>query len=249
MEEVEFDTDLDIAAKVADLSWKKFREHKITAIFPLLSSILNLSLIYLILIVFETDFYLGVILLYFVMNFIVIFLNSSLVAYIKIEHEGDKPTIFKGMKFALRKIDKILWWSFYQATVGYFFGLLSSNKVLKWFVFAAEIAWALVTYFVVPILIIEDKTVSEAITGSKNFIKKYWSDGLRGEFILSIGFGIILFLILVTFFGVIYAGYYYYAKYVFVGGLLISILLIIVNSALLQIYNTSLYLYIREKNT
>ena len=57
------------------------------------------------------------------------------------------------------------------------FPIISLNKFLKIFAITAEITWTFVTYFVVPIIIIEEKSVNAAIKESKEIIKNYWMQG------------------------------------------------------------------------
>jgi hypothetical protein len=212
----------------------------------MLSITLNLILFYLILIVSETNFYLGVIIVYYAINFIGIFFNSVLVAYIKIGNEGLKPTLSGSFKVALGKIDKIIYWSLFQATVGYILAILESNKFLRVFVIIAEVAWAFVTYFVVPIIILEDLSVTQAVANSKKLIKNYWTEGLKGEFFLSIFFLIIFLTLLIVFIWAANSGYQVTAKNIFIFGAVVLFISLIINSALIQIYHTFLYLYLKD---
>lgn len=241
------DNGKSIAGKISNNTWNFLKANKILLIIPFLSIMFNLILIYIILILSETNFYLGIVILYFLINFTGIFFNSVIVAYIKLYTEGEFRSFWKSINIALSNIDKIIYWSLYQSVVGYIIATLESIKFLKIFVIGAEITWAIVTYFVVPIIIIEDIPVGDAVAKSKNLIKNYWKEGLKGEFILS-SFSFITFLVLIVIFvWVKNSSFQYASNYVAIFGAAILFISIIINSALIQIYNTNLYIFLKRK--
>ncbi len=121
--------------------------------------------------------------LFYVCNyFVVVFFNASLIAAVHLRLTGNDPTLMDGMRGAWAQKNELFAWTLLAATVGLL--LHSMQKRAKgWtslLVGVAGVAWNLVTYFVVPILVIEGKGPIEAIKESATTLKRTWGEELVG---------------------------------------------------------------------
>ena len=106
----------------------------------------------------------------------------------------------------------------------------------------AGAAWSLATFFVVPVLVLEDKSIKDSFTQSVSVFKKTWGETITG----GVSFGIAAFAAWATLIAV--TGLLAYvigvaAVAVFLAG---AILLGIFFSALQGVYVASLYRYATE---
>lgn len=128
---------------------------------------------------------------YFVTYFVVIFFNSALVhCAVKILN-GESTNISDGLQFAVSRMNKILMWTGIAATVGLLLRVLQSNDKIGQI--AAAIlgtGWSILTFFVVPVLLYEDKNAFQAIKQSGSIMRQKWGESLGANF----GFGLINFL-------------------------------------------------------
>jgi Family of unknown function (DUF6159) len=140
---------------------------------------------------------------YWVTSFIVIFFNAALVFCALEAFAGRKPTVSGGIAAAAGRLPQILVWSLIAATVG--LALNALQKALRekaGFLGSLlggllSMAWVIVTYFVVPVLVVDRVGPIEAIKRSGAILKRTWGESLAGEG----GLGIISFLLMLPAFG------------------------------------------------
>jgi hypothetical protein len=162
-------------------------------ILPLLfSGLVSLTVTPLLLVVL-------VFLFYFVSYFIVIFFNTGLIACAYIRLQGGNPTISDGFRSATGHLGQILAWALISATVGLVLSSIRNRGGLAGSLVSGLLgaAWSLVTFFVIPVMIFEEKGTIEAIGESWQLFKKTWGENIVG----SVGLGIVLipvFLMLIV---------------------------------------------------
>lgn len=142
----------------------------------------------------------GLIFLYYLINFfIIVFFNSALIyCAVKILN-GEETSLGDGMSFAFSKIDKILAWSVLSATVGTLLQLLqNAGKIGEIVASLIGIAWSIMTFFVVPVLIYEDKGVIESVKESGRLMKQKWGESLAAN----VSFGLFHLLGILVAFGI-----------------------------------------------
>lgn len=128
---------------------------------------------------------------YFVTYFVIIFFNSALVHCSVQVLNGKQTSLSEGLEFATAKLDKILAWTSIAATVGLFLKILQSNEKVGQI--AATIigaGWSILTFFVVPVILYEDKDVIGSIKKSGGIMREKWGESLGANF----GFGFINFI-------------------------------------------------------
>jgi hypothetical protein len=193
----------------------------------------------------ELFFYGALFAFYLVSYFVVIFFNTALISCVNARLQGRDMSVGEGLSNALQHFTSILGWALLSATVGIVLHLLRERGGVIG-QFASAIvggAWGLVTFFVVPVLVLEDKGVFDAIRESASLIRKTW-----GETIIGSGSIVLVFLIIgiVGFFGVI-ATLLLGSMMVFGIALALFIALVIilavVAAAMKGIFVTALYTY------
>lgn len=127
--------------------------------------------------------YIVLFLFYFANYFVVVFFNSALVSCAIMRFRGGQPTIGDGLRFAMTRLPQIVGWALLSATVGFILQLVESKseKVGQIVSGLLGMAWSIVTYLVVPILVVEKANPIEAIKRSTALLKKTWGEALTAE--------------------------------------------------------------------
>ena len=136
----------------------------------------------------------GTLFLWYYLNvFVVVFFNSALVACADIRLSGGDPTVSDGLRVAAQRFDRIAGWAFVAATVGVLLRALVNRQGLLVRLLGAglSVGWALVTYLIVPVIVVEDVGVVEAIERSAALFRKHWGEQVAGSF----GFGVLNLLL------------------------------------------------------
>ncbi len=189
---------------------------------------------------------------YYVVNyFVIIFFNSALVACAIIRFKGGNPTLGDGLSAATARFPQILGWALVAATVGLILRAIESRSETIGRIVAGVIgmAWTAVTYFVVPVIVVEKTGPIGAIKRSTAVLKKTWGEALTANF----GIGIITFFVSLLAFvpivlgiAALVAGNVVLGIIALVGGVVLLLLISLVSSALHAIIIGALYLYAAE---
>src|SRR5206468_4089381 len=94
---------------------------------------------------------------YFCSYFVIIFCNSALVSCALMRFNGQETSIGAGFQAAFARLPQILAWSLVSATVGVLLKVIESahEKVGEFISAILGTAWTVLTYFVVPVLVVE----------------------------------------------------------------------------------------------
>ncbi len=132
---------------------------------------------------------------YYLNYFVVIFFNSALVACANIRLSGGNPTVAEGLRVAMSRITRIAAWAFVAATVGIVLSWLRDrgNRLVRLLSSGLAVGWALITYLIIPVIIIENRNVSDGMLRSSELFRKHWGEQVAGSF----GFGLLNLLLLV----------------------------------------------------
>jgi len=130
---------------------------------------------------------------YFCNYFIITFCNAALISCALIRFNGGEPSIADGLSAAASRLPQILAWSLVSATVGCLLKVVENahEKAGQFISSLLGTAWAIMTYFVVPVLVVENVGPFEAIQRSMSILKKTWGEALVGK----VGLGFFLFLL------------------------------------------------------
>lgn len=188
---------------------------------------------------------------YFVNYFVIIFFNSALMACAIIRLKGGNPTVTDGFRAAMNRLPQIVGWALVSATVGFILKMIESRseKIGQLVAGLLGMAWSITTYFVIPVLVVEQKSPFDAMKRSVGILRKTWGESLVANF----GIGLIVFLIMIPVVLTIVAGAITIASgNVVLGGALIAIgitsvlLVSLTSSAIHSILIATIYLYAAE---
>jgi len=188
---------------------------------------------------------------YFVNFFVIIFFNSALMSCAIIRLKGGNPTIGDGFRAAMNRLPQIAGWALVSATVGFILKLIESRseKIGQIVAGLLGMAWSITTYFVIPVLVVEQKNPLEAMKRSVGILRKTWGESLVANF----GIGLIVFLLVIPMILLIVAGGFIIASgNALLGGALIAtglvliLLISLVSSAMHSILIATIYLFAAE---
>lgn len=130
---------------------------------------------------------------YFATYFVIIFCNAALVSCTLLHFNGENPTLGDGFRTAMARLPQILAWALVSASVGLLLKAIESvhEKLGEILSSLLGSAWSIMTYFVVPILVVEKVGPFEAVSRSVKLMKQTWGEALAGK----IGMGLFLFLL------------------------------------------------------
>jgi hypothetical protein len=124
---------------------------------------------------------------YFVCSLIVIFFNAALVFCAMQAFAGRNPSLSEGISTAAGRLPQILGWTLVAATVGVLLNALQNTLREKLgFVGAMlggflEFGWAVTTFFVVPVVVVDGLGPIAAVKRSAQILKRTWGESLGGE--------------------------------------------------------------------
>tara|TARA_B100000579_G_scaffold60476_1_gene43914 strand:- start:4540 stop:5388 length:849 start_codon:yes stop_codon:yes gene_type:complete len=138
---------------------------------------------------------LPVAILIFGANFIIVFFNSALISAALERLRGGDPNISSGLSHAFKHIHHIFFWSIIVTIMGLIFAAIKANgrqrggfggMMTQIFASFLEAGWAMMTFFVVPIIVSENISPLSAIKRSSSLFKQTWGNQVAANF----GFGI-----------------------------------------------------------
>lgn len=179
---------------------------------------------------------------YLLVTFVGMFFNSALIHGANDRMEGRDPTLGSALGGAWQRVGRIFVWALVASTVSLAIRQLQERLGIlgRVFAFLAGTAWAVVTFLVLPVTIIEDRGPIESVQRSATLLKRSWGEGLAGH----VGLGIINVLVFL-FLAAIVALAAMASPALLYGAVPLAILSfvisIIVMSALSVVFQTALY--------
>ena len=149
----------------------------------------------------ESGVYVGTFLSYMAIAIITVFWNAAIIAS---AHErltaGTNPSFSYGIKQAMKCLPQIVIWGLISGTVGLIITALQSmqqsdNLVVSIFghiaSFIVQVAWWIATFFVVPMIVLDNIGVGESMSKSPELFKQTWGE----DVVSTTGTGIINILV------------------------------------------------------
>lgn len=142
--------------------------------------------------------YLGLFAFYFVQYAVIFFFNAALVGAALIRLEGGDPTVGDGLRIAWNRIGAILGYAAIASTVGLVLQAVKerSNTLGSIITSLVGVAWSVMTFLVVPVLVTRDVGPIGAIQESARILKKTWGEQIVGN--SGVGLAFTMFHILWT---------------------------------------------------
>ena len=219
--------------------------------FPLLPSHLALTLFFMpdLTGAFEGASILLLVVMYFVLAYITLFFNAALVSAAHQRLEGGDPTVGSALRGAASRAGPILPWAFISAVVSTILKTIeeqagSPGSIV---ITMVGVAWSVVTFLVLPIIVIEGKGAMEAIKGSVDLFPRTWGENLGARVGLNIvGYlafvpGVALIALAIASSNATFTGWS--TGWSLILGLLWILAVIVVMSALSGIFQTALYYF------
>ncbi len=139
-------------------------------------------------------------LFYFCNYFVIVFFNAALTACAFQAMDGRPTSVREGLSQAVRRLPQILGWALLSAVVGVLLRAVERHR--KGAAIVASLLgmmWTVVSYFIVPVIVIEGVGPIEALKRSTRTLRATWGEALVGNFSLGLfGFLIMLPLIVLT---------------------------------------------------
>lgn len=130
---------------------------------------------------------------YFCTYFVIVFCNSALVSCALMRFNGQEPRLADGFRMAMARLPQIFAWALVSATVGLLLKLIENahEKAGYWISMILGTAWSIMTFFVVPVLVVEKTGPVAAVGRSVALMRKTWGESLVG----GLGIGFVMFLL------------------------------------------------------
>jgi hypothetical protein len=184
---------------------------------------------------------------YVLAYFIMIFFNTALVGAAMMRMDGEDPTLRDGLAIAWARVGRIFGYALIAATVGMLLHALEER--VGWLgrivVRLIGVAWTLATFLVVPVLVARDVGPIDAVKESAGLLKTTWGENLIGSVGLGFAFGVVYFVAILAFGGVIYlslqAGWLMLALLFVLVGVVSLVLLSTLQATMQGVYAAALY--------
>lgn len=140
----------------------------------------------------EPMLWIGGIIILFAVTVITVFFNAAVVSGARERFSGGDPTISSAIKGAFSRLHVIVPWAILALTVGMIIRLIQSsdNIVARILGSLLNMAWGVLTFLVVPILVVEQTGPFQSLGRSGELLRHTWGENL----IAQVGFGIIGFV-------------------------------------------------------
>jgi len=109
---------------------------------------------------------------------------------------GETPTVWGGLAAAWEHTWQLLAWAVIAAVVGVLIRAIEESSDLAGQILAVvfSLAWGVLTYFVVPVIVFEDQSVTGMFSRSGGIVREVWGESLGAE----TGIGIVTFLLVLA---------------------------------------------------
>jgi hypothetical protein len=167
---------------------------------------------------------------YFCCYFVIIFCNAALISCAMMRFNGQEPRLSDGFRMAMARLPQIFAWALVSATVGMLLKLVENahEKVGYYVSLVLGAAWSIMTFFVVPVLVVEKTGPFQAVGRSVSLLKKTWGEALVGR----LGIGFVMFLLFLPVLAIFLLGGMLMAQGMMAAG--VSLLIVGVVAALLH---------------
>ena len=193
--------------EIAKRSWAVLRSDKTLAWFPVLSALGSIAVFLLLgglFLVAGIDTsansaslqpfgYVIIVAAYIALAMVQTYFLAGLVAGADLRLRGQDSTLRTALDIANSRLHRLLPWAVVTATVTLILQAIEERFGIIGTIVArlVGLAWTLVTFLVVPILVLEDLGVGDALKRSKDLFKRTWGENVLGQF----GLGAVGFLL------------------------------------------------------
>jgi len=121
--------------------------------------------------------------MYVALSFVTIYFNAAVIGTAMKRLQGEDAKIADGLALARQHIGKIFVWALITATVGMILRQIQENAGIlgRIVIGIVGIAWSVLTYFVVPVLLYEPVGVGQSIKRSGQIFRERWGEQFIGN--------------------------------------------------------------------
>lgn len=183
--------------------------------------------------------------MYVALAYVTIFFNAALVSAAHERLSGGDPTLRSALAGARANAGRILPWAIVSATVSLILRAIEERAGFLGRLAAglAGVAWAVVTFLVLPVIVIEGVGVRQAVKTSGTLFRRTWGENITAQ----IGFGLVGFLSVMLAVFVVVASLFTDTGWVIVPVMVLALVWILGSAAVLSamsgIFQTALYHY------
>jgi hypothetical protein len=128
---------------------------------------------------------------YLISYFIIVFFNSALIYCASKTLNNEDTSVSDGLNFAASRVGKIFSWALVAASVGTILQAIQrSGKIGSWISSLLGLGWSILTFFVVPVLIFENRGVFDTIQQSGRMMREKWGESITS----TVSFGLFYFI-------------------------------------------------------
>lgn len=120
---------------------------------------------------------------YVIIAYVTIFFNAALISQADIALRGGDPSVVAGIGVAASKWVRLIPWALTTAVVSYLLRGMRGNgqSIVRRFTGVAGVAWQVVSFFVLPKLVLEDRSFVETVRDSGRSLKETWGENATGN--------------------------------------------------------------------
>lgn len=183
---------------LAKASWQVLRADKELLLLPVISMAVTAvtAALFLVPVLAGGDFGGGrlwpLAVMYFVLAYITVFFNAALVSAAHERLTGGDPTVGSALRGALSRAGRIFWWALISAVVSVILRTIEerSGIVGRIVIGLVGLAWSVLTFLVLPIIVIEGAGAMQAIRNSVSLFRRTWGEQLVAQ----LGLGLVGFV-------------------------------------------------------
>jgi hypothetical protein len=140
----------------------------------------------------ELVVYAALFLVYLGSTFVASFFTAALMDATRDTFHGEAPSVRRSLGAAWGNLGVLLLWSVVAAVVGVVIRAIEESSDIAGTIVAAlfSLAWGVITYFVVPVIVFEDVSIRGAFSRSGSLVRDIWGESLGAE----AGVSIVMFL-------------------------------------------------------
>jgi hypothetical protein len=189
--------------------------------------------------------YLVLFLMYLVLAYVTIFFKTALLCGADERMRGGEPSLGTALSGALGRAGKILPWAIVTATVSVILRSLEERAGLlgRIVIGLVGVAWAVVTFLVLPIVVFENVGVGTAIKRSAEMLKRTWGENL----IVNLGIGLISMVLVLPAIAIVVGAAFTGSAPIIVGAVALAVVWFIAvscwSSAMTAVFQLALYRY------
>lgn len=251
---------MGITFRLLPVCWATLRKDKELVALPFIATLASLGAMFAVWLVaravFEVDMIpsegepytyapalvIGVLSLYF-LYVITVVSEAAVIAGAYDRLTGGDPTIGSAVSAALSRLSPLMVWAAMATTVGIVLSaieeMLEDSFIGGMIASGLELGWRVVSFFVIPSIVIGKNGAVDGFKESKSLLRKTWGNSLIAE----VGFGYVAILAIIPFAGLIWLGIAIGFIPLIVLAVVGAVLAMVTVSALSSIFKAVLYVY------